>query len=87
MQRTHIYLPESLNREINSTAKAQRKSKSEVIRQALERGIKAHPQQSQSAKALLDLAEMAKKLKGRGPADLSANHDYYIWGVKKRSKG
>lgn len=87
MQRTHIYLPEELNRTINNTAKARRKSKSEVIREALERGIKAiHPQKSSSAKALLSLAQMARKLKGTGPRDLSINHDYYIWGGKKKTQ-
>ncbi len=80
MQRTHIYLPEDLNREIDQTAKVKQVSKSEIIREALQRGLKAaHPQKSHSAQALLRLAKMAKKIKGTGPRDLSINHDFYTW--------
>lgn len=85
MQRTHVYLPDELNHQIDNVAKTQRKSKSRVIREALAKGIKAvRGQKSQSAQALLDLAEMAKKIKGTGPSDLSTNHDYYTWGGEKR---
>jgi len=87
MQRTHIYLPDELSRQINSAAQTQKKSKSQVIREALARGIEEiHGQKSQSAQALLNLAKMAKKLKGTGPKDLSINHDYYTWGGEKRSE-
>ena len=87
MQRTHIYLPDDLNTEIELNAKSQQKSKAEIIREALQKGLKStRIQKSQSAKSLLDLAQMAKKLKGTGPKDLSVNHDYYIWGGKKKVK-
>lgn len=85
MQRTHIYLPEELNREIDNAARTQKKSKSEVIREALEKGLKAtRPQKSSSAKALLNMAEQAKQFPGTYPSDLSTNHDYYTWGGPKR---
>ena len=85
MQRTHIYLPDELNTEIEFTAKAQLKSKAEVIRVALQQGLKTlRPQKSQSAKALLDMAKEAKRFKGKAPKDLAFNHDYYTWGGKKK---
>lgn len=87
VQRTHVYLPDELSRQIDNAAKTQRKSKSEIIREALEKGIKAvRGQKSQSGRALLDLARLAKNLKGTGPKDLSTNHDYYIWGGEKRTE-
>ena len=87
MQRTHVYLPAELNREIDNTAKANRVSKAEVIREALQQGLKVvRPQKSTSARALLDIAEMAKKFKGTGLQDLSVNHDYYTWGGKKKTR-
>lgn len=85
MQRTHIYLPEELNREIDYLAKLQGKTKAEVTRSILEAGLKAvQPKKSQSAKALVDIAKEAEKLHVSGPRDLSFNHDYYTWGGKKK---
>lgn len=85
MQRTHIYLPEELNIEIEFTAKTQRKSKAEIIRTALEHGLKAiRPRSFSSTEALLKMAREAKKFAGSGPKDLSTNHDHYTWGGPKR---
>ena len=48
MQRTHIYLPEEINREIDYIAKLEGKTKAEVTRRILEEGLKVHqPQKSQ----------------------------------------
>lgn len=87
MQRTHVYLPDQLNTEIEFTARIQQKSKAEVIRTALERGLKTiRPKRSSSAKALLEMVKEAKKIlkDEKLPKDLSINHDYYLWGGKKR---
>ncbi len=85
MQRTHVYLPDELITEIEFTAKIQHKKKAEVIRTALEQGIKAiRPRRSSSTKALLEIAKEAKKFAGHGPKDLSINHDHYTWGGPKR---
>ena len=85
MLRTHIYLPDQLNTEIEFTAKLKRKSKAEVIRAALEQGLKTiRPRRSSSTKALLEMVKEAKKFTGTGPKDLSINHDYYTWGGPKR---
>lgn len=85
MLRTYIYLPEALNAEIEITARTQRKSKAEVIRDALTHGMKVvRPKRSASAKALVDIAKEAKQLNIQGPKDLSVNHDHYTWGGPKR---
>lgn len=85
MQRTHIYLPDELNAEIEFTAKAARKSKAEIVRTALKQGLKAiRPQKSSSTKALLEMVKEVKRFTGTGPKDLSVNHDYYTWGGPKR---
>ena len=85
MHRTHIYLPEEINREIDYLAKLQGKTKAEVTRHVLEAGLKVvQPKKSGSAKVLLDIAKEAEKLNVSGPRDLSFNHDYYTWGGKKK---
>lgn len=86
MQRTHIYLPEEINRDLDYLAKIENKPKAEVIRIVLKKGIQAlKPHKSQSAQALLLMAQQAKKFKGVGPKDLSMNLDYYTWGGPKRN--
>lgn len=86
MQRTHIYLPEELNREIGYLAKLQGTTKAEITRHILEEGLKVvQPKKSSSARALLNFAKLAHKIKGSAPKDLSENHDYYTWGGEKRN--
>jgi len=84
MLKTYLYIPEPLNDKINLIAQAQNKSKAEVIRQTLEKGITviAH-QGTASVQALFKLAEIGEKYKPTGPKDLSANLDKYLWGVAK----
>lgn len=85
MQRTHIYLPEEINREIAYLANRQGKSKAEITRNILEAGLKVvEPKKSSSAGVLVDIAKAAEKLNVSGPRDLSFNHDYYTWGGKKK---
>jgi metal-responsive CopG/Arc/MetJ family transcriptional regulator len=84
MLKTYLYIPQHLNEKINVIAKAQKKSKAEVIRQALERGLKEERGRS-GAEALLDLVKFAKEQKIKGPRDLSTNHDYYLWGMPKKN--
>lgn len=88
MQRTHIYLQEDTKREIAYLASRQGKSKAEMTRNILEAGLRVvQPQKSPSAKALVDISNLAKKLHVKGPRDLSENLDYYTWGGKKRNTG
>jgi len=85
MLKTYLYIPDHLQIKINQTAKRQGKSKAEVMRQALQNGLEAVEAQKSGAEALLKIAEFAKKHKIKGPRDLSVNHDYYLWGGKKKS--
>lgn len=80
MLRTYVYLPEELGQKIKMTAKLQKKSRAEVMRQALEKGILSVRQQSSaSAQVLLKIAELGKKYNVRGPKDSSSRMDEYLW--------
>lgn len=81
MLKTYLYIPELLEQKINLTVKAQHKSKAEVIRQALEKGIAAVAQQgTDSAQVLLKLAALGKRYQLRGPKDSSVRMDELLWG-------
>ena len=85
MQRTHIYLPEEINREIGYLAKLQGTTKAEITRKVIEVGLKTiKPKKFSSTEALLKIIKEAKKIKGTAPRDLSINHDHYTWGGPKR---
>lgn len=87
MLKTYLYIPEQLKEKINLTAKIQNKSKAEIIRQALEKGITAVTGQgTASAQALLQIAEIGRKFNVKGPKDGSKNMDEYLWS-KDWSKG
>lgn len=80
MLKTYLYVSEELEQKINLTAKTQNKSKAEIIRQALEKGITAMQQQgTASAQALLKIAEIGKKYNLQGPKDGSEKLDEYLW--------
>ena len=84
MLKTYLYIPDNLKEKIERTAETQNKSKAEVIRQALEKGISSVVQQGTvSAQSLLRIAEVGEKNKPHGPKDLSANLDDYLWGTKR----
>lgn len=85
MLKTYLYIPEHLQKKISHTAKNQNKSKAEVIRQAIQKGLEAAEPASNGAEALLKIAELARKHNIKGPRDASINHDYYLWGGKKRN--
>lgn len=83
MLRTYLYIPEHLEKKINVTAKAQKTSKAEVMRQALEKGITVVQQQgTASVVALQKLAEIGERYQPKGPKDLSSNLDKYLWGIE-----
>lgn len=87
MKRIQFYLPEALTEQIDLIARMEKKSKAEVMRIALEAGIKVlQRKQTHSAKALLDMAMRARELlkDDKLPRDLSINHDNYTWGGKRR---
>ncbi len=81
MLKTYLYVPEELNKQIESIAKEEDKSKAEVMRNALKEGIQVvRKRKYSSASALLKIAEIARNNKVSGPKDASANMDKYLWG-------
>lgn len=85
MLKTYLYIPDQLEKQIKQSARAQKKSKAEVMRTALKEGLNVlEKQKTGGAEILLKLAEIAKKHKVKGPKDLSKNHDYYLWGGVKK---
>lgn len=89
MLRINIYIPEELNQQLELSARFRKKVKAEVIREALEAGLRKINTKSKSAQALLDLAKMAEKIPSdpNDPKDLSYNHDYYTWGGEQKEEG
>ena len=86
MQRISVHIPDETRKMINLVVKAKSKNESEIIREALDKGLNIIYPKSNSAQALLDFAKMAEKIPTRGkvPKDASINHDYYLWGGEKR---
>ena len=80
MLKTYLYLPEELDNEIRQVAKTKKKSKAEVLREAISSGIKTMKQESNSGlEVFRKLAEIGKKYNVTGPKDSAANHDHYLW--------
>ncbi|MBI2590957.1 MAG: hypothetical protein HYW33_03735 [Candidatus Blackburnbacteria bacterium] len=86
MYRLHLYLTDSLKKELEAKAKLSKKTKAEVARLALEKGLKqVKIPKSNSAQALLALARFAESLPydKNAPKDVVKNMDYYTWGGEK----
>ncbi|MBL7150844.1 hypothetical protein ISS86_02855 [Candidatus Microgenomates bacterium] len=80
MLKTYLYVPDHLEEQIKQTAEFQKKSKAEVMRQALEKGIITVQQQgTASAEVLLKLAELGKRHRFQGPKDSSERIDELLW--------
>lgn len=81
MLKTYLYIPDHINEKIDRTAKAQKKAKAEVIRQALEEGLSAiEKKKSGGAESLLKLAEIGRRANFKGPRDSSTRIDELLWG-------
>lgn len=87
MQRISVYIPTETRKRINLVAKAKSKAEAEIIRDALDKGLKAIHPPSSSAQALLNFAKLAEQIptKGKVPKDAVKNMDYYTWGGEKRA--
>jgi len=77
MIRTQVYLPKDLYRNIDLIAKREKKAKAKIIREALEKSLAQ--KQGNAGNVLLRIAKLAKKLNSKGPKDLSANIDKYLY--------
>lgn len=81
MLKTYLYIPEPLDQKISLTAITQKKSKAEIIRLALEKGMVIVAQQgTASAHILLKLTAVGKQSRLQGPTDSSARMDDLLWG-------
>lgn len=81
MLKTYLYLPEDLKNQIIYIADSQNKSRAEIIRRALKKGIVSiQGERKSSAEFLLKLAEIGKNHKFKGPKDGSQRIDELLWG-------
>ena len=79
MLKTYLYIPDDLAKRIDNAVRIEKKSKAEVIRQALDKGLK-EGKPVKSAESLLKLAEIGKKYKLKGIHD-STRIDELLWGT------
>lgn len=80
MLKTYLYIPDHLGEQIKQTAKAQKKSKAEVMRIALQEGLKiTQNQQKASIEVLFKIAELARKNNVTGPKDAVEHFDDYLY--------
>ena len=81
MLKTYLYIPDELNEKINRAARTQKKSKAEVIREVLEKGIEETDQKGNAGvEVLFKLAELGRKANFKGPKDSSTRIDELLWG-------
>lgn len=79
MIRTQVYLPKSLYQNVRLLAKKENRPAASLVRELLEDGLKKRSKKLNAGTALLRLAALGKKLKIKGPSDLSINHDKYLY--------
>lgn len=79
MIRTQVYLPKSLYQNVRLLAKRENRPAASLVRELLEDGLDKKNKKLNAGTALLRLAELGKKLKIKGPRDLSINHDKYLY--------
>lgn len=82
MQRVTVHITDDARQRIGLVAKAKKKVEAEIIREAIDTGLDViHPRTS-SAKALIELAKMAKDLpsKAKEPTDISTDTAKYAFG-------
>lgn len=84
MVRTQIYLPEEQYKRLNQIAKRENISMAQVIRIYIKTGLRKEEVVDKSGReAILSLIGIGT---GKGPKDLSTNHDYYLYGGPKKKK-
>ena len=79
MIRTQIFLDEDQAQDITILAKSQKTKKAKLIRSLIQKGLEQEKNKQSVGNTLLELANLGKKLKLKGPKDLSSNHDQYLY--------
>ncbi len=85
MSRTQIYLPKTQKDEVKKIALKEGTTISHVIRVFVEQGLRSLRMEKSTKRhrSLLDVLEAVKRLKEKGPKDLAANVDKYLYRGKK----
>lgn len=79
MIRTQIYLPKDLYQEVQLVARKESKKSAQLVRELLHEGLMRRKKKETIGEAFQKLIDVGKKLKMRGPKDLSTNHDKYLY--------
>lgn len=80
-KRTQVYFPIELYKKVEKRAKKESKSMASVVRESVERYIKEEEEEIDwENDPIFKLAGIMNS----GLGDLSVNHDYYLYGMKKR---
>ena len=79
MIRTQVYLDKIQVQQINLLAKQQKTGKAKVIRTLIQKGLSVEKKKQSSGNALLEFAAFGKKLKLKGPTNLSTKHDTCLY--------
>jgi len=82
MQRISVHISDETKQRIDLVAKAKNKVESELIREAIDAGLDLISPKFSSARALVDLAKMAKGLPFElaEPTDISSDTAKYAFG-------
>ncbi len=84
MQRISVHITDETKQRIDLAAKAKQKVEADLIREAIDEGLKKIYPPTSSAQALLNLAKMAEDLPSRPeePTDISEDTAKYAFGGK-----
>jgi len=82
-KRTQVYFPDEVYRKIQKHARAEDKSSAQVIREAVEKYLE---EKTGEVDWDNDPLLLSVGLVEDGPGDLSANHDDYLYGGKRRGR-
>ena len=80
MTKTYLYIPDELDKQVMEIVRYEKRSKADVLREALENGVvAARKKNSAGIDVLFKIAELGKKYHLKGPRDGSVNMDKYLW--------
>lgn len=80
MLKSYLYLPGELDEAIRRTALAEKKSKAEILRAAIRRGLEQlQEERSASVHAMLKIATIGQSHTLKGPKDASVRMDELLW--------
>jgi predicted transcriptional regulator len=82
MQRISVHISDETKQRIGLAARAKNQVESELVRRAIDAGLDIVSPRFNSAKELVNLAKMAKKLRSRAkePTDVSKDTAKYAFG-------